>query len=1268
MVSPDSVEVAEPPLLFPGHLCVVMHRVRWYYAIGNTPATNLLVKYSEAAPNAGCFNVLCLGCGDLRHCLFSLPGLLAPDGTLQYDATSLGRRAEANATRDSDSPMLTLGTVVRIDGLKSAKQHNRKSGKVLAYLAQSDRYSVQLLDGGKAGEVLSIRRTNLVEEESESVDLHYFINDSDPHVIARNILLLECMADRSVPLSTTFAIWFSIELSVEEAAVLESKLEGLIALHATEAATTNLEGTPSWSFHGAGGNDTRSSTLAVWRKWHGCMRSPAKSHGEVVQMRRDWLGNIQHHGARSQMKSAHDAARRASQKGPGYQPVTDAELERLQKNYKIVNAGDEFLLTKEARTVLEKRRDEAEEHRLTGNFRVGPSPNGVRTNVTLFWNLDAYDLHYRTDSFAAFADFVPADPSVSWKELCLREFSAWALALRAWGPRVRWTFSDADCRRVCAEPRRFDVVSTSNMADHIGLLNLVALCRPYLTDHGVLFTNSMHCETVSAEYVHCQLQKLPPELWATFTGCRPVGLEAWGVCPVGSLWQAQVPGPKRELQLCWVALPRASILGPCALQPDARVESQPLLCTAEGSEGEGSILQAARRMLIELQKVDENAVMHYHRGSVLPVLAPLLPVSAIRGLVAGDAEWDALNDVFFEPDFEGTVQSASGLFSVSVAFSVLDEWDKEPQPLVFVRLEGGADYHGAWCSVDGEREVVTVFFFAKRTSVHGSRSRQPDPPRAASAPRETDSYAALRSVRQAGGVVAGGLRVREHAIPREKLRALRTHFGFPDFASETGTSGDERAGTIEMETERSADVVFRFVAPAPALARNGARALLLRRLEGGAASDFEVVDSEESSKATARLVSFSFGSTCLAADLAKFETCGKTSSDATGCVVRMTVPKRAYEGVVRGHTESSFIRMNECYPDLSMDSFSGMQMDEKEGYIARSREASDVPPLIALKDSFMFFYQCRYERVFLLTNRKNDKGFFIINHGLLTNRETGIPWVDVSVCMLTPGISNDVLPLMTKLEQRIKEGLIPNGKSNGIRFIFAMDPELDLFRRVLEVFHLQCFAPPPPSAPRHHQNPVSAVGAVRAEHPDLRNLIPEQTARQHFKRAFLSPLFPPVSAVLKNSRAGQGEASWDASAIRNGSLFDKLKHMKESGNALFRDGNLKEAVTTYQLGIRILMGATPEELVAPGVLFASLALYSNLAHCYVSSGDFKEALIAADCALSFFEKAGDGVGATQEAVKDLVTKVWKRKQAAHEGLGQTAEAAKCQRKVSSSGH
>ncbi|KAJ9465141.1 hypothetical protein DIPPA_01308 [Diplonema papillatum] len=72
MTSPDSAEAAEPPaavsrppLRHHADGIVPPHRVRWYYAIGNTPATNLLVKYSEAVPSAGCFNVLCLGCGDL---------------------------------------------------------------------------------------------------------------------------------------------------------------------------------------------------------------------------------------------------------------------------------------------------------------------------------------------------------------------------------------------------------------------------------------------------------------------------------------------------------------------------------------------------------------------------------------------------------------------------------------------------------------------------------------------------------------------------------------------------------------------------------------------------------------------------------------------------------------------------------------------------------------------------------------------------------------------------------------------------------------------------------------------------------------------------------------------------------------------------------------------------------------------------------------------------------------------------------------------------
>jgi hypothetical protein len=48
-----------------------MHRLNFFYAIGNSAAKNILVRYSDAV-EAGTNDVLCIGCGDLRHCLFSL--------------------------------------------------------------------------------------------------------------------------------------------------------------------------------------------------------------------------------------------------------------------------------------------------------------------------------------------------------------------------------------------------------------------------------------------------------------------------------------------------------------------------------------------------------------------------------------------------------------------------------------------------------------------------------------------------------------------------------------------------------------------------------------------------------------------------------------------------------------------------------------------------------------------------------------------------------------------------------------------------------------------------------------------------------------------------------------------------------------------------------------------------------------------------------------------------------------------------------------------
>merc|ERR1740123_1121771 len=83
--------------------------------------------------------------------------------------------------------------------------------------------------------------------------------------------------------------------------------------------------------------------------------------------------------------------------------------------------------------------------------------------------------------------------------------------------------------RLCANllPRRFSVVSTSNVADHIGLLPLLQAVRMVTLTEGLLLTETLLHLSYSADtedYLRANLI-VPPELWPGVIGWRCIGYE-----------------------------------------------------------------------------------------------------------------------------------------------------------------------------------------------------------------------------------------------------------------------------------------------------------------------------------------------------------------------------------------------------------------------------------------------------------------------------------------------------------------------------------------------------------------------------------------------------------------------------------------------------------------------------------------------------------------------------------------------------------------------
>ena len=108
----------------------------------------------------------------------------------------------------------------------------------------------------------------------------------------------------------------------------------------------------------------------------------------------------------------------------------------------------------------------------------------LQVNPTLFWRHDAFDLHYGTMAYEAFPAFVPIHGK-SLLDLCFEEFQKWMKALQT--HNVSWIFSTQDCKQLDINSSSFDVVTTSNVTDHVGLLTLLIVCKPWLKEYGNKF-------------------------------------------------------------------------------------------------------------------------------------------------------------------------------------------------------------------------------------------------------------------------------------------------------------------------------------------------------------------------------------------------------------------------------------------------------------------------------------------------------------------------------------------------------------------------------------------------------------------------------------------------------------------------------------------------------------------------------------------------------------------------------------------------------------
>jgi len=336
---------------------------------------------------------------------------------------------------------------------------------------------------------------SLVRDSLRRRPVAFLVNDVDPHVVARNAVIL--WLAHHAPAAHVFGVWFSL-------------LTGTAADEELSAIGLNF-----WR------PEDRTHVYRVLRDW-GEMRL---EWSNVQATRWDVLRQHWKLESRDEMRAAARAKAKFEllpQTMADSSVPLDAYAEELCAYYEtgsITPLGEE-----------------------------GLSPPEL-ANPTLFRSATAYDLHYGSNPFLAFPLYAREyDARRPIATLCLRELESWVTELKARQGDGTWTLAVGDCLHVCAAlvPRQFEVVATSNVADHVGLLPLLQAARMITRPGGTLITSTLLHLTYSDHiggYLKANLL-LEPELWPGVLGLRCVGREGT-LGPRSSQVELEMPSLRR---------------------------------------------------------------------------------------------------------------------------------------------------------------------------------------------------------------------------------------------------------------------------------------------------------------------------------------------------------------------------------------------------------------------------------------------------------------------------------------------------------------------------------------------------------------------------------------------------------------------------------------------------------------------------------------------------------------------------------------------------
>ena len=280
--------------------------------------------------------------------------------------------------------------------------------------------------------------------------IKFTLNDNEPCVIARNIILLWLILRTNLDYSLLFEIWFSLRISAPAYSAIVEAVVALTGPHRQRELQAIQV-----SFH------SDFDRAAVYHFFNGWIVWRDEFDADMLFAKRMDVINS--------FYKLEDPYTR--------DPMADSTVFA----HHIV--GDE-MFPKEAAC------REIKEYLCSGCVLMKHPQDYL--NPTLFKSPTEYSLHYESVPYNAFPSFAPSyNEETPLRSVCKTQLKQWVVALRKHGRHNEYIFSTTDCLAFAMElTERFDIISMSNISDFVGLLPILQATRGLVSSSGYMFTKT----------------------------------------------------------------------------------------------------------------------------------------------------------------------------------------------------------------------------------------------------------------------------------------------------------------------------------------------------------------------------------------------------------------------------------------------------------------------------------------------------------------------------------------------------------------------------------------------------------------------------------------------------------------------------------------------------------------------------------------------------------------------------------------------------------